>query len=504
MLTVIKSVIVILVLAAAAMYVFASCVKPAWKPVGTAAAKVTTLAFIGLALGQIYVAFAALLVVAAAFIKNRTYAAGLIIFLIVSLPGIAFTAMAGSLQLVNISTESCVTAGALIATLMWSKGRGGRYSAVDLPAFAIMFVLAFISARDSSLTNVMRVAVQISLSLFLPYYVVKKSLGDAEAVRSAVLFVVATALVVSAIAIFESVKAWPMYQPFRSQFGIYGLANVKMRGGMLRAGGPMMNPPLSAALLAFCFVTAFAARDLFKSTRMHRILLAIVAVGLFAIQSRTGWLGAVAGCVGVLLSRRGATGMIAPVAALALVLGSVYGLTLVNERAANLLGFSSDAKNSSEYRDKLYDRGVELVRQNPVIGQSPSAVSAQMQDLRQGEGIIDFVNGYLGIALFSGLTGLTLFAGGIVAQAIASYRARRASRARGWGSLSDMGLGIALCAGAMFPYIPTDGRVVLTMLLLFVVSNAVASLPAAAGRSPVRRGGAPMASPAKEAVPAVA
>lgn len=503
MFTVIKSAIVISVLAAAVMYVFASCVKPAWKPIGLTAAKVTALAFIGLSLGQIYIAFSALLVVAAAFIKNRTYAAGLVIFLIVSLPSITFIAMVGSLQLINISTESCVTAGALIASLMWAKGRGARYSLVDLPAFAIMFVLAFISARDSSLTNVMRVAVQVSLSLFLPYYIVKKSMSNTDAVRAAVLFVVASALAISAVAIFESVKAWPMYQPFRSEFGIYGLANVKMRGGMLRASGPMMNPPLSAALLAFCFVTAFAARDLFKSTVMHRILLVIVALGLFAVQSRTGWLGAVAGCVGVLLSRRGASGMIAPLAALSLVLGSVYGLTLVNERAANLFGFSSDAKSSSEYRDRLYDRGVVLVRQNPVIGQSPLTVSAQMQDLRQGEGIIDFVNGYLAVALFSGLTGLALFAGGIVAQAIGSYRVRRVSRARGWGSLSDMGLGIALCAGAMFPFIPTDGRVVLTMLLLFAVSNAVASLPAGTGRNPVRRGGAPMARPVEAAVPAV-
>ena len=504
MLTVIKSAIVISVLTAAVMYLFASAVKPAWKPVGRASTKITALAFAGLSLGQIYVAFAALLVIAATFLKHRLHAAGFIIFLIVSLPSVAFVAMAGSLQLVNISTESCVTVGALIAALMWTKSKGARYSLADLPAFAIMFVLAFISARDSSLTNVMRVAVQISLSLFLPYYIVKKSINDADALRSAVLFVVAAGLSVAAVAIFDSVKAWPMYQPFRNQFGIYGLANVKMRGGMLRAGGPMMNPPLSAALLALCFVTTFAARDLFKSAAKHRILLTIIAVGLFSVQSRTGWLGAVAGCLGVLLSRRGVTGMIAPVAALSLALGSVYGLTLVNERAANLLGFSSDAKNSSEYRDRLYDRGVELVRQHPAIGQPPSVVTRQMEDLRQGEGIIDFVNGYLGVALFSGLSGLALFAGGIATQAVASYRARRVSRARGWGSLSDLGLGVAFAAGAMFPYIPTDGRVVLTMLLLFALSNAVASVPAGAGRKPIPQGAVPKTLPRRDAVPAAA
>lgn len=265
----------------------------------------------------------------------------------------------------------------------------------------------------------------------------------------------------------------------------------------------MINPPLSAALLAFCFVATFAARDLFKSATAHRVILAVVGAGLFAIQSRTGWLGAVAGCVGVLLARRGVAGMVGPVAALSLLLGGVYGVTLVNTRAADLLGFSADAKGSSEYRDRLFDRGIEIIHQNPVIGQPPSAVIRQMEDLRQGEGIIDFVNGYLGIALFSGLAGLALFAGGIAGQAIAAYRNRRVARARGWGSLSDLGLGVAFCAGSMFPYIPTDGRVVLTMLLLFALSNAVAKLPAGAGRSSVRRA-EPAARPVESPAPAIA
>lgn len=501
---VIKSLVVLTILTTIAVYLVGLWVRSAYKPVGREAAKSTALALGALSLGQIYVAFAALAVAAVALIRNRHNAAGILIFLVVTLPSVATMAMVGSLQLVNITAEACVTFGALIAMVMWKKETRTRYSLADLPAFSVMFVLAFIAARDSSLTNVLRVIVQVSLSLFLPYLVVRKALASERNIRIAFAFTVSAAATVACIAIFESVKVWPMYQAFQNHFGIYGISGVKMRGGMLRAGGPLMNPPLSAALLALCFVATFAARDIFKTPRGHRIVLAIVAAGLFAIQSRAGWLGAVAGCFGVLLSQRGVKGVVAPMALLAVVGAGLYGAALSSERVANLVGFSSDAKNSSEYRDRLYDRGVEIVRQNPAIGQPASAVTFQMRDLRQGEGIIDFVNGYLAIALFSGLTGLALFAGGIAAQAIASYRARRVSRARGWGGLSDLGLGVALCAGAMFPYIPTDGRVVLTMLLLFALSNAVASVPAGAARDPARRRAEPVAKPVDAPVPMVA
>ena len=48
----------------------------------------------------------------------------------------------------------------------------------------------------------------------------------------------------------------------------------------------------------------------------------------------------------------------------------------------------------------------QLIRQNPLFGDP--FVYLQMESLRQGQGIIDIVNGYLYTALFSGVVGLFL------------------------------------------------------------------------------------------------
>jgi O-antigen ligase len=356
---------------------------------------------------------------------------------------------------------------------MWT-GRSGRHDAMrDVPAYLVVAVLTFISARDTAITNILRVVIENTVAFILPYLLIRNGLRDAAAIRNAFLFVTAAGLCLAAVAIFESVRVWPIYQIYGQRLGTMTLANVKMRGGMLRAGGPLMNPPLSGAILAMCFVTAFAARDLFRTATGHRIVLAVLVAGLFAMQTRAAWLGAVFGTIGVVVSRRGIRGVMGYVPVLVIAAGGLYTAALVSPRVAGLVGFSSDAQGSSEYRDQLTDLGVEIVKQHPLIGQSYAIVQIQMASLRQGEGIVDFVNGYLAIALFSGLIGLGVFVGALLLQGYRAYAGKRIARARGGGSFADLGLGVVAAAGSLFPFVPTDYRVVLVMVLLFALSNAV-------------------------------
>jgi O-antigen ligase len=59
------------------------------------------------------------------------------------------------------------------------------------------------------------------------------------------------------------------------------------------------------------------------------------------------------------------------------------------------------------YRHRLAERGWEIVLAHPLFGdQFPWP---EMEDLRQGEGIIDIVNSYLGFALNYGLVGLMCY-----------------------------------------------------------------------------------------------
>jgi O-antigen ligase len=69
------------------------------------------------------------------------------------------------------------------------------------------------------------------------------------------------------------------------------------------------------------------------------------------------------------------------------------------------MGRSAD--NNVIYRQRLAERGWALVQAHPLFGdQFPWP---ELEDLRQGEGIIDMVNSYLGVALSYGLVGLFFF-----------------------------------------------------------------------------------------------
>ncbi|MFS0773583.1 O-antigen ligase family protein [Sphingomonas sp. 1P08PE] len=472
-----KTSIVIIILSAVALYGLKQVVKVPLRAPVMAAIYATVFAFVALSINQPWIALLVVGVAAAFVTRNRAVAGGMALFLIVTVPTVSQWWVIGGLQMMKIYATTCVVLGMLAASFAWQRSGRGASFAYDLPMYAIVLVLIFSAARGTTPTNMLRVTTEYFIAYSLPYFLVRNALKDADSVRNAFLLIVAAGATLSVIAIFESVRVWPIYQVYGQMFHSLSLANVKMRGGLLRAAGPLMNPPLSSTVLALCFVIALASRDLFRSRSAHLATLALLAVGLFMMQARVGWLGAVAGSFGVMFSRRGAKGMIVPVLIMGMVGGAIYVGAKTNQRFGNLVGFSADAKGSNEYRDALSERGFQIIRQNPVIGLPYAAVEAQMESLRQGEGIIDFTNAYLAIGLFSGYLGLGLVFMSFILQIWFSLSGHRAAKARGAGSFADVGIGVVLAAAGMLPFVPTDYRIMLLIMLFFAVSNAVVAQP---------------------------
>ena len=93
---------------------------------------------------------------------------------------------------------------------------------------------------------------------------------------------------------------------------------------------------------------------------------------------------------------------------LAVSVAGVIAVTPLGDRILQMLpimGHSADF--NIIYRHRLAERGWQLVFEHPFFGdQFPWP---EMEDLRQGEGQIDMVNTYLGVALNYGLVGIALF-----------------------------------------------------------------------------------------------
>jgi hypothetical protein len=133
-------------------------------------------------------------------------------------------------------------------------------------------------------------------------------------------------------------------------------------------------------------------------------------LGLIAAYSRAPWLvAATAGAVYMLASPAGRRGLVRTLFGLAL-LALPFALTPWGARLIDTLPFIGTVDQFNvDYRQELATLSWQLIKQNPFFG-NPFAAN-YMEELRQGQGIIDIVNTYAWVSLFYGLVGCALFVG---------------------------------------------------------------------------------------------
>jgi O-antigen ligase len=144
---------------------------------------------------------------------------------------------------------------------------------------------------------------------------------------------------------------------------------------------------------------------------------------------------------------------------------------------------TSDRFGSFDYRAQLLKSTIPMVFEKPLFGwDSMLALFAtgRLEHLRQGQGIIDIVNSYLGEALFHGIPGLVLFTGSLVCSLWAVLRRHNRDVERGElfqpeiaAFLSSMVIATSflLVTISMVGYIPTY------LWLLAALCSAFAALP---------------------------
>jgi hypothetical protein len=124
-------------------------------------------------------------------------------------------------------------------------------------------------------------------------------------------------------------------------------------------------------------------------------------------------------------------------------------MTPLGERIIDTLPFIGTVEQENvQYRQRLAEESWRLVWQNPLFGDP--FVALRMEDLRQGQGIIDLMNAYAAVALFCGLIGLTLFAAFFLVATFKTYAAQRRSKADA-PDLAAIGAAFVACmVGSLF------------------------------------------------------
>jgi len=268
------------------------------------------------------------------------------------------------------------------------------------------------------------------VDVFLPYYVFSRSIVTLQRFRDALAAFAIAAMVLGAIASLELAKSWLLYRPLEPALGVpWDYGEYLARGDSLRAlastGQPIALGYVMAVATGLYLFVGRSVPDWLARSAGFALLLA----GLFASLSRGPWVGAAA-----ILLIFFSTGPFAAVRYAKLVLGAATAAVLLlalpgGQSLIELLPFvGSVDEGNVVYRHQLLDIAVPLIAQHPFFGSYNFMSSPAMEALRQGQGIIDVVNTYVGIALNSGIVGVSLFTGFFLVIAARIYADMRTLR----------------------------------------------------------------------------
>jgi O-antigen ligase len=323
--------------------------------------------------------------------------------------------------------------GAWVVASRQDKRRGtesNEFLISDLLIFAWLTYQWTFLFRETTLTHTIKTAVNDLTFSFLIYYVFSRGLSrlsDLKAVMQTFAFV---AVLLGAIAAFESVRHWLLYPPIETALSIpAGPLQYLARAGFLRAQGSAGHPIVLGILLGvgLLFWAAILTDRGKKPNFWQLFCIALVSFGLIVSFSRGAWVSTVIAYLAfVFLSRNMISRFLQFAVALALalvVLKTIPG----GEKVIAMLPFVGESETGSvDYRARLFEISMYVFWEHPWLGSPTYLQEPVMQSLIQGQGIIDMVNSYLAIALSGGFVGLTLFAACFLAPMLQLLKALRA------------------------------------------------------------------------------
>jgi O-antigen ligase len=356
-------------------------------------------------------------------------------FLLFAVP--AIPAQIGGLGLINYFFEIHHVRLLALALLLpaclalWLRPEVERFGRTlpDKLLAGYLILQFFLQLQADSFTNTLRSGAFYAFTdVFLPYYVASRALRDLTAFRDALAAFVIAAMAVGALGVFETLKHWNLYNALQGALGATWEGGAYLhREGVLRARASVGHPIALGYALAVALGFYLYLWQAMPRRRWRFAGLAVLLAGLLASLSRGPWMGAIVMAAVFALTARVDGARIA-----ALGLAGAAGLVTVfaaDDLAALLPFLSAIDQGTVSYRQQLLEVAIAELWRNPWFG-GFDRFSPAMEELRQGQGIIDIVNSYVGVGLASGAVGLALFVGFFLASVLGALQALRRMRDR--------------------------------------------------------------------------
>lgn len=321
--------------------------------------------------------------------------------------------------------------------MLHTRGRPkhGELQALDfcVMGYGLLSSFHYLQAQSYSgalfpitMTDSMRRVVVFLFITYVPYFVISRTNADRKTLLDSISSYCVACSVLAGIALFETLRGWLLYSEMPARFGDdAGAGEYMIRENALRAMASAGHPLTLATLLAIAIPLWLYLRPRTQLPRASLGVTTLLSVGLFVTYSRGPWIGAAVSCLVLLALRPRALSTALKTAIAITLLGTVFSLTPFGQRIISLLpifGGKADL-GTLTYRETLLDRASTVIAQHPLFGDT--AAILQMQDLRQGEGIVDLVNVYVQILLNDGIVGLALLLGLLLLGAAKANSIRR-------------------------------------------------------------------------------
>jgi hypothetical protein len=315
-----------------------------------------------------------------------------------------------------------------VKLFMTGPSRGSRAQAwADVLLLAFLLLQLGLLYPYESITNTMRRGFLLFIDVWLVYYVFSRACRRWHAIVDVMATFALTCSIFAAIAVFETLKGWLLYQGLGDLWGRPLMWAYLMRGETLRAQASVGHALALGYALAIGFGFTLYLGRMLRAPQATVAMGVWMWVGLLAAYSRSPWVVAVVAFFAYAALQPDGITRFTKYAAVAVALSALVLVSPIGDRVIDNLPFVGTVDAATiEYRQRLAEVSWRLIQQNPWLG--TPFVLTEMEELRQGQGIIDLVNSYASTALLYGLVGLALLLGTVLAGMVGGFAASRAWR----------------------------------------------------------------------------
>jgi len=280
-------------------------------------------------------------------------------------------------------------------------------SPIDKYVLILLIADIVVSSRNRGATEVVRLSVVYFIDFFAVYFVISRHIRTFEQLARCMCGLLFAATIIASTALMEAAKSWKMYNMIYGHIGIQldHLGNwYEWRNGILRTSATVGIPIVLGCFFTYAMAALLATQQHLKSKWIFWVIAALLVVANYTTVSRGAWIGlAVVVLVYLFFTSRPKFMICLIIGAFGLVFSATSSIPQIRAFYELLPFTGSNLDVTVDYRVLLLQNSIEVMKQNIWLGAPDFLATSELEDLRQGQGIIDIVNSYIQMGLRGGI-----------------------------------------------------------------------------------------------------